>query len=145
MVASPTLRDDPLQVTTTGRPRRMPHRFISLAILLFWLASAVALFRRDILPDLVVGPPPDLRTVTQARDPAQTTRWSILIGDPKGHQPLRPIGQVQSRSIKRVDGSSQWRSDSWFDGLELLGQRRPGSEESGQGGPAVPANEIVLV
>ncbi len=123
----------------------MPHRLVSFAILLFWLVAAVALFQRDILPDLVLGPPPDLRTVTQAREPDKITRWSILIADPAGRQPYRPIGQVQSKSMKRVDGSAQWRSDAWFDGLELLGRNRPAGTDLTEGTGTVPEAEMVLV
>ena len=39
----------------------MPSRRICLALLLFWTYAAWSLFRRDILPDLIIGPPPDLR------------------------------------------------------------------------------------
>ena len=44
----------------------MPHRLVSLTILVFWAVAAAALFVRDVLPDLIVGPPPDLRDVAHA-------------------------------------------------------------------------------
>ena len=45
----------------------MPHRLVCVAILLFWSVAAVALFSRDILPDLLIGTPPDLRTVSKTQ------------------------------------------------------------------------------
>src|SRR5262245_45024514 len=61
--------------------RVMPHRAICVAILIFWAFAAVSLFTRDLLPDLVVGPPPDMRTVTRAGDVPRPTKWSILVDD----------------------------------------------------------------
>ncbi|MFO0958053.1 MAG: hypothetical protein U0800_11595 [Isosphaeraceae bacterium] len=99
----------------------MPHRLVCLAILVLWLGSVVALFRRDILPGLILGPPPDLRTVTQSAPETKPTRWAIIISDPAARQPYRPIGQIVSHSLKRIDGSAQWSSEAWFDAAELVG------------------------
>lgn len=97
----------------------MPHRLVSSAILILWLVAAVALFRKDILPQMIVGPPPDLRTLVQAEDEAQPVRWAILLGDPSRPELYRPIGKIKSESSRRRDGSVQWRSEAVFDASEF--------------------------
>lgn len=102
----------------------MPPRLACLAILVLWLGAAIALFQRDVLPGLMLGPPPDLRTITQAAPESTPVRWAIVIADPNARQTYRPIGQIVSKSLRRVDGSVQWSSEAWFDAFELVGRRQ---------------------
>jgi hypothetical protein len=97
----------------------MPHRLVSLAILVGWALASVALFRRDILPDLLIGPPPDLRSIARAegRDPGPT-RWSILVADDVDE--LRAVGQVQTETRWTRDGWCRLASLAWFDSGALL-------------------------
>jgi hypothetical protein len=110
----------------------MPHRLVCVAILVFWSIAAVALFTRDLLPDLIVGPPPDLRTIARAEDTARSTRWAILVDDDRsGRGNLRAVGQVVTRTSPRKDGSVQFTSDVWFDSGDLL--RKTPFEKAAQG------------
>lgn len=98
----------------------MPHRLISVAILLVWALTSVELFRRDVLPNLLVGPPPDLRSITRAGgvEPGPT-RWSILVADgDEGN--YRAVGQVQTEAKSVRDGWCRMSSLAWFDSGELL-------------------------
>jgi hypothetical protein len=97
----------------------MPHRLVSVAILVGWALASVALFRRDILPDLLIGPPPDLRTVARAegQEPGPT-RWSILVADEDDE--LRAVGQVQTEARWTRDGWCRLASLAWFDAGALL-------------------------
>jgi hypothetical protein len=90
-----------------------------VAILVGWALASVALFRRDILPDLVVGPPPDLRAVARAKgtEPGPT-RWAILVLD--DGEELRAVGQVQTETRWTRDGWCRLASLAWFDSGALL-------------------------
>jgi hypothetical protein len=99
----------------------MPHRILSLAILAAWAWAAVALFRRDVLPDLLVGPPPDLRSVARAEgEPDRPSRWIIQVVDDGKEQQPRPVGQVDTIYHRARDGWYRMESLAWFDSAELL-------------------------
>ena len=44
----------------------MPSRFVSLAILIYWCVAAFFLLTWEILPELSLGYPPDLRAIASA-------------------------------------------------------------------------------
>jgi len=107
----------------------MPHRLVCVAILVFWSVAAVALFTRDLLPDLIVGPPPDLRTIARAKEAPGPTKWAILVDDDRsgradedrfGRGNLRSVGQAVTETAHRKDGSVQFTSEVWFDSGDLL-------------------------
>jgi hypothetical protein len=98
----------------------MPHRLVSVAILIFWAIASVALFTRDILPDLLIGSPPDLRTIALAGETPKPTRWSILVADDPGGLQLRAVGQATSNVERQADGCVRMTSFAWFDSGELL-------------------------
>lgn len=102
----------------------MPHRLVSAAILVLWLVAAVALFRKDVLPQWIVGPPPDLRTISQAGEDPTPVRWSILLGDAAHKDSFRPVGKIVSKSAHRRDGSVQWVSEATIDAAEFAGKTR---------------------
>ena len=96
----------------------MPHRLTSVAILVFWAVSAAALLIRDVLPDLLVGPPPNLRDVSAVDTPTGETRWTLLVPDPDGATPddLRAIGLATTETIPHpADGHVLFRSTVAFD------------------------------
>ena len=98
----------------------MPNRLICVAILLFWTIAAGTLFTRDILPTLLLGSPPDLRTISQADDAAGPTRWSILaIDDGKPNNP-RSVGQIVTETKRKRDGWVKMTSTAWLDSGELV-------------------------
>ena len=41
----------------------MPSRLVCVGILLYWSIATFALVKNDLLPELSVGNPPDLRTI----------------------------------------------------------------------------------
>src|SRR5262245_55799933 len=99
----------------------MPHRLVCVAILLFWAVAAGALFTRDILPDLLIGPPPDLRVITPAGgEPPGPTRWAILVADDQASANLRSVGQAVTETTLKRDGWVRWASEAWIDSGDLL-------------------------
>ena len=83
----------------------MPSRLVCVAILLYWLVAAVGLVSRDLIPELTVGPPPDLRTIARAAEDATPARWNILVAD-RPHDPdsKRSVGQATTESRRSSDG-----------------------------------------
>ncbi len=104
----------------------MPHRIISLAILVCWSIAASTLFIRDLLPDLIVGPPPDLRDVARADESTGPIEWSILVddeGDSNSESKsagMRSVGSAITETIHQLDGDVTFNSEAWFDSGELL-------------------------
>ena len=98
----------------------MPHRLLCVGILLFWTIAAGLLFTRDFLPTLLLGPPPDLRTISQADEPAGPSRWSILAGEDDRFVDLRSIGQITTETSRKRDGWVRLTSQAWIDSGELL-------------------------
>jgi hypothetical protein len=98
----------------------MPHRLVCVAILLFWSIAAVALFTRDILPDLVIGTPPDLRSISKSQPPPLPTRWAILVAEDSKLLNLRSVGQAVTRTTLKADGWVQMTSEVHIDAGDLL-------------------------
>ncbi len=99
----------------------MPHRLVSLAILVFWAVAAAALFGRDILPDLIVGPPPDLKALTTVGDQPRHTRWTILVEEDRiAPGQYRSVGRVETTTRRKKDESTSMISDVWFDSGDLM-------------------------
>ncbi|RUL87206.1 hypothetical protein [Tautonia sociabilis] len=111
----------------------MPPRLVSLGILLLWAVSASSLLVRDVLPDLLVGPPPDLRDVARADDSAGPTRWTILVDDPSAEDPddLRAVGLAVTETDRMPDGHVRLGSEVVFDAGAML-QRTPLEGTDGQ-------------
>ena len=49
----------------------MPSRLVSLAILVYWCIAAFCLLTWEVLPELTLGYPPDLRAIAAAGDSAK--------------------------------------------------------------------------
>ena len=49
----------------------MPSRFVSLVILIYWSIAAFCLLTWDVIPELTLGYPPDLRAIALAGDSSQ--------------------------------------------------------------------------
>lgn len=98
----------------------MPSRWACVVLLLFWAVATVGLIRRDVLPDLLIGPPPDLRSVASADLSAGPTKWAILVADDAAYQTLRSVGQAVTESTHEPDGKLRLRSKVWFDTGGLL-------------------------
>jgi hypothetical protein len=102
----------------------MPPRLVSLGILLLWAVSASGLLVRDVLPELLVGPPPDLRDIALADEQDVFTRWTLLVVDPSGDDPgdLRAVGHADTEMHRQPDGHVRFRSTVKFDAGALLQQ-----------------------
>lgn len=98
----------------------MPHRLVCVAILLFWSIAAVALFTRDLLPDLLIGTPPDLRTISQADGAPKPTHWAIMVAEDPSLMNLRSVGQAVTRSTLKRDGWVEMTSEVFVDAEDLL-------------------------
>jgi len=98
----------------------MPNRWVCVAILLFWTIAAGTLFTRDVLPNYLLGPPPDLRTISQADEPSGPTRWSILASDEGKPNTMRSVGQITTETKRKRDGWVRMTSNAWLDSGELM-------------------------
>jgi hypothetical protein len=98
----------------------MPHRLVCVGILLFWAVAAVALFTRDLLPDLLIGSPPDLRSISSAERSDEPTKWSILVAEDSSLVNLRSVGQAVTTTTHRSDGWIQLASEVRIDAQDLL-------------------------
>ena len=66
----------------------MPSRLMSLLILIYWSIAAFCLLKWDVLPELTMGYPPDLRGIAFASDSSRPVRWSIqVVDDPRNGYP----------------------------------------------------------
>jgi hypothetical protein len=90
-----------------------------LAILLFWVVAASDLFRRDLMPDLLLGPPPDFRSVIgDAGD--EPTHWLIMVPEARDGNADPRVGEVTTQTSRRRDGSARLTSTAWFDSARML-------------------------
>lgn len=98
----------------------MPSRMACVAILVFWMYAASALFLKDVLPNLILIPPPDLRTIARAEVSPARTEWIIQVADDPGMKSLSPVGSAYTESVRKADGSTLLRSEARFDSERLF-------------------------
>jgi hypothetical protein len=83
----------------------MPSRFVSLAILIYWSIAAFCLLTWDVIPELALSYPPDLRAITVAGDLTRPVRWSIqVIDDARFPDVRRLVGEAVTASSRRPNG-----------------------------------------
>jgi hypothetical protein len=83
----------------------MPSRYVSLAILIYWSIAAFCLLTWDVIPELTVGYPPDLRAIALAGDSFKPVRWSVQVtDDPRSPDVRRTVGEAVTHSSRRPDG-----------------------------------------
>lgn len=98
----------------------MPPRSACVGLLLFWAVASVGLITRDVLPELLIGPPPDLRSVASADRSAGPTRWLILVADDAAYQSFRSVGQAITEIKGDADGNLRLVGKAWFDSGKML-------------------------
>src|SRR5262245_24202429 len=99
----------------------MPSRFVSLAILVYWSVAAFCLLTWEVLPELSLGYPPDLRTIASAGDSSRPVRWDVqVLDDPSSQVGRRSIGEAITSSKRQPDGWFELTSRVNFDAGELL-------------------------
>ena len=98
----------------------MPTRPAIVLILAGWVLAATGLFRRDILPDFWITPPPDLRSIAIAGEDASQTNWDLSVADDAGLRSLRTVGRASTWTERQPDGTTNLRSKVSFDSDGLL-------------------------
>ena len=99
----------------------MPSGRACAAILIFWVAMTQDLVRNDLVPNLVLGPPPDFRSLV-SRGSSGATYWTLLAIDSRGLATERPVGEVLTETHRRDDGSLRLTSSARFEpGVILQG------------------------
>jgi hypothetical protein len=93
---------------------------MSLLILIYWSVAAFCLLKRDVLPELALGYPPDLRAIAFASDSSRPVRWSIQVLDGQGTEIRRTVGEAVTASRRRPDGGYEMTSRVDFDAGNLL-------------------------
>src|SRR5262245_8140417 len=103
----------------------MPSRLVSVAILVYWCLAAFCLLTWEILPELSLGYPPDLRAIAAAGKDSHPVRWSIqVMDDPKAPDIRRSVGEAVTVSKRLDDGQYELSSRVGFDAGGLF-QGRP--------------------
>jgi hypothetical protein len=93
-----------------------------LAILVYWSVAAFFLLTWEVLPEMTLGYPPDLRAIASASgtNPVPVT-WSIDVVDDRGKPDVRrTVGFATTDSIRMGDGSYEMTSRVEIDASELL-------------------------
>ena len=85
--------------------------------MIFWLICSGILFYRDILPDYLVGQPPDWKRLVQKAEYG-TTRWLIAVDD--GGEKNRVVGQAFNEINKRADSATILKSRIKIDAKGLF-------------------------
>jgi hypothetical protein len=99
----------------------MPSRLVSLLILIYWSIAAFCLLTWDVIPELTLGYPPDLRAITLAADSTKPVRWSIqVIDDPRFPDVRRVVGGAVTGSARRPDDWVEMTSQVEIDAGGLL-------------------------
>ncbi len=100
----------------------MPPRLVSVAILVYWSIAAFFLLKWEVLPELSLGYPPDLRSIASAAGgESGPVSWSIdVIDDPRRPDIRRNVGQATTESKRLPTGGYELTSKVAFDAGELL-------------------------
>jgi hypothetical protein len=98
----------------------MPSRLVSLLILVYWSFAAFCLLQWDVLPELSLGYPPDLRGITLASQSDRPVRWGIQVLEGPGTDNRRTVGEAVTSSTRQPDGWYVMSSRVDFDAGNLL-------------------------
>src|SRR5262245_25250470 len=98
----------------------MPSRLMSLLILVYWSIAAFCLLKWDVLPQLSMGYPPDLRGIAFASESDRPVRWSIQVVERAGTDDRRTVGEAVTSSKRQPDGWYEMSSRVDFDAGDLL-------------------------
>lgn len=100
----------------------MPSRLVSLGILIYWSIAAFLLLTWEVLPELTLGYPPDMRAIASAAgtNPGPVT-WSIDVIDDRGKpEARRTVGWATTESTRVEDGGYEMTSHVEIDSSALL-------------------------
>src|SRR5262249_11726033 len=98
----------------------MPSRLMSFLILVYWSIAAFCLLKWDVLPEMTLGYPPDLRGIGFASEPDRRVGWSIQVVEGGETENRRTVGEAVTASKRQSDGWFEMSSDVEFDAGNLL-------------------------
>lgn len=98
----------------------MPSRLMSFLILVYWSIAAFCLLKWDVLPELTMGYPPDLRGIAFAGDSGHPVHWSIQVLEDADKDSRRTVGEAVTTSTRQADGWYEMKSEVDFDAGDLL-------------------------
>jgi hypothetical protein len=91
---------------------------MSLLILVYWSIAAFCLLKFDVLPELSMGYPPDLRGIAFASNSdRRPVRWSIQVVE---NNDSRTVGEAVTSCRRESDGWYEMSSQVDFDASDLL-------------------------
>lgn len=95
----------------------MPGWPVRILIVIAWVVATSWLVRRDVLPEYLVGQPPDWKRVVAASSEAPV-RWLISVED--GPDRTRVVGQAFNQAHQRAGGYTELESRVRIDAQGLL-------------------------
>ena len=95
----------------------MPTVLTRILIASFWLICTGMLIYRDVLPEYLVGEPPDWKRMVNKPE-TRPTRWLIAVDE--GGEKNRVIGQAFNEIKKRADGGTSFTSRVKIDAKGLF-------------------------
>ncbi len=99
----------------------MPSRLARLAIVLCWAVATGLMIRRDVVPSLVIGPPPDMRTIVKTNPrPEGPVQWRILVTDETDPDTVQPVGEAITDMARSSDGWVTYTTNAQFDAQQVL-------------------------
>jgi hypothetical protein len=93
---------------------------MSLLILVYWSIAAFLLLKWDVLPELSIGYPPDLRGIAFASNSDRPVRWSIQVLEGAETDNRRTVGEAVTSSKRQSDGWYEMTSRVDFDAGNVL-------------------------
>ncbi len=123
----------------------MPPRLARLGIVIAWLIATSLLFFRDLLPELLVGEPPDFTAIipNEEEELEGPVTWTITVNDEKedGSADPRIVGMAITETTKQADGFVRLSSKIRFDSGKLL----QGTPLANTGGEELEINSTIDV
>jgi hypothetical protein len=108
----------------------MPTPSFRLLVIVFWMGMMGWLFERELLPRLVLGPPPGFHdAVADLADDQETStpvRWTVSGGTPFGSN--EQTGTATTCVERRPDGSVLLSGDVQLNRLPMLGLLEPADQ-----------------
>lgn len=99
----------------------MPPKLVSLAILVYWSIAAFLLLTWEVLPELTLGYPPDLRAIATAGEDQAPAYWEMyVVDDPRRPETRRSVGLAVTATRRQPDNWVEMTSDVDFDAGGLL-------------------------
>jgi hypothetical protein len=95
----------------------MPTVLTRILITSFWLICTGMLIYRDVLPEYLVGEPPDWKRMVSKTE-LRPTRWLIAVDE--GGEKNRVVGQAFNEIKKRADGGTSFISRVKIDAKGLF-------------------------